>query len=73
MLKLNDVQAYLKLVQSAKSSRLRQLLSQTDGCLNKLATRLKLKGNRPALGPAAGPEADTAAAAGDLPLADSTL
>lgn len=44
MLKSNDVQAYLKLVQSAKNSRLSQLLKQTDACLNKLAARLKLKG-----------------------------
>ena len=44
MLKSNDVQAYLKLVRSAKNSRLSQLLKQTDACLNKLAARLKLKG-----------------------------
>ena len=43
MLKSNDVAAYLKLVQSAKNSRLSQLLKQTDACLNKLASRLKLK------------------------------
>ena len=43
MLKSNDVGAYLKLVQSAKNSRLSQLLTQTDTCLNKLAARLKLK------------------------------
>ena len=42
-LKSNDVAAYLKLVQSAKNSRLSQLLKQTDACLNKLASRLKLK------------------------------
>ena len=41
MLKSNDVGAYLKLVQSAKNSRLSQLLTQTDACLNKLAARLK--------------------------------
>ena len=45
MLKSNDVAAYLKLVQSAKNSRLNQLLSQTDACLNNLAARLRLKGN----------------------------
>ena len=43
MLKSNDVQAYLKLVRSAKNSRLSQLLKQTDACLDKLAARLKLK------------------------------
>lgn len=43
VLKSNDVGAYLKLVQSAKSSRLNQLLSQTDACLNNLAVRLRLK------------------------------
>ncbi|DBA74270.1 hypothetical protein WJX77_010300 [Trebouxia sp. C0004] len=43
MLKCNDVKAYLKLVQSAKNSRLSQLLNQTDACLNKLAARLNLK------------------------------
>ena len=43
VLKSNDVGAYLKLVQSAKSSRLNQLLSQTDACLNNLAARLRLK------------------------------
>jgi len=43
MLKSNDVGAYLKLVQSAKNSRLSQLLNQTDACLNKLAARLNLK------------------------------
>lgn len=43
MLKSNDVDLYLKLVQSAKNSRLNQLLSQTDACLNNLAARLNLK------------------------------
>ncbi|KAL0021938.1 hypothetical protein WJX79_009166 [Trebouxia sp. C0005] len=43
MLKSNDVGAYLKLVQSAKNSRLSQLLNQTDACLNKLAARLNLR------------------------------
>jgi len=43
MLKSNDVGAYFKLVQSAKNSRLSQLLNQTDACLNKLAARLNLK------------------------------
>ena len=43
MLKSNDVGAYLKLVQSAKNSRISQLLNQTDACLNKLAARLNLK------------------------------
>ena len=44
MLKSNDVQAYLKLVRSAKNSRLSELLKQTDACLDKLAARLKLNG-----------------------------
>ena len=53
MLKSNDVGAYLKLVQSAKNSRLSQLLSQTDACLNKLAARLKLKSSMLGSGDAA--------------------
>ena len=43
MLKSNDVEAYKKLVQSAKNSRLSQLLQQTDACLDKLAARLKVR------------------------------
>ena len=59
MLKSNDVQAYLKLVKSAKNSRLSQLLKQTDACLNKLAARLKLKGR------STGPGLAAATAVGD--------
>ena len=61
MLKANDVQAYLKLVQSAKNSRLSQLLNQTDACLNKLAARLKLKGRSTGSGLAAATAVDNAA------------
>lgn len=43
LLKANDSEAYLKLVRSAKNSRLNQLLGQTDACLNNLAARLRLK------------------------------
>ena len=58
MLKSNDVAAYLKLVQSAKNSRLSQLLKQTDACLNKLASRLKLKPNVSGSAAAATADAD---------------
>lgn len=71
-LKSNDVQAYLKLVQSAKNSRLSQLLKQTDACLNKLAGRLTAKGRCPGPGPAAPGVADAAAHAGDTALQDSS-
>ena len=60
MLKTNDVQAYMKLVQSAKNSPLSQLLNQTDACFNKLAARLKLKGRSPSSSHAAATAADTA-------------
>ncbi|KAL3133545.1 hypothetical protein ABBQ38_007396 [Trebouxia sp. C0009 RCD-2024] len=60
MLKTNDVQAYMKLVQSAKNSRLSQLLNQTDACLNKLAARLKLKGRSPSSSHATAAAADAA-------------
>ena len=47
LLKANDAEAYLKLVKSAKNSRLTQLLGQTDACLNNLAARLRLKTQPP--------------------------
>ena len=62
MLKSNDVGAYLKLVQSAKNSRLSQLLNQTDACLNKLAARLNLKST--AQGSSGRAAAETAGAGG---------
>ncbi|KAL3148844.1 hypothetical protein ABBQ32_001720 [Trebouxia sp. C0010 RCD-2024] len=64
MLKTNDVQAYMKLVQSAKNSRLSQLLIQTDACLNKLAARLKLKGRSPSTSHATAAAADAADTSG---------
>ena len=61
MLKSNDVQAYLKLVMSAKNSRLSQLLKQTDACLDKLAARLKLNGRSKGSGLAAATAVDNTA------------
>ena len=66
MLKLNDVGAYLKLVQSAKNNRLSQLLKQTDACLDKLAARLNLKASSSRS--EEGPGAHTAAVDGKLCL-----
>lgn len=71
MLKSNDVQAYLKLVQSAKNSRLSQLLKQTDACLNKLAARLKLKGRPPGSSLAADSAGDDTADNCELGCGDS--
>lgn len=39
-LRANDVEAYLQLAQSAKNSRLNELLSSTDACLRQLTARL---------------------------------
>lgn len=41
-LRANDVEAYLQLAQSAKNSKLNELLSSTDACLRQLTTRLSL-------------------------------
>lgn len=40
-LKANDMEAYLRLAQDAKSNRLEQLLASTDACLRALSTRLR--------------------------------
>ncbi len=41
-LRANDVEAYLRLAQNAKNSRLNELLSSTDACLRHLSNRLRL-------------------------------
>ena len=52
-LRANDVEAYLQLAQSAKNSKLNELLSSTDACLRQLTARLSrassvlVKGPRP--------------------------
>ncbi|KAK9820162.1 hypothetical protein WJX72_006943 [[Myrmecia] bisecta] len=43
MLKANDVEAYLKLLQTGKTARVRELLAHTDACLRHLASRLKIR------------------------------
>lgn len=48
MLRTNDVGAYLKLVESAKSSRISELLGQTDAVLRQLASRLRASARRSA-------------------------
>ena len=72
-LKSNDVQAYLKLVQSAKNSRLSQLLKQTDACLNKLAGRLRAKGRCPGSSTAASGVAHAATPTGEHCCAHALL
>jgi SNF2 family DNA or RNA helicase len=42
-LKFDDLEGYMRLVQSAKSSQIDSLLSQTDACLRQLARRLKTR------------------------------
>ena len=44
-LKFDDLEGYMRLVQSAKSSQIDSLLSQTDACLRQLAARLKSRSN----------------------------
>ncbi|KAL4547969.1 hypothetical protein Ndes2526B_g07184 [Nannochloris sp. 'desiccata'] len=40
-LKFDDLEGYMRLVQTAKSSQIDSLLAQTDACLRQLAARLK--------------------------------
>jgi len=44
-LKFDDLEGYMRLVQSAKSSQIDSLLAQTDACLRQLAARLKSRSN----------------------------
>ncbi|VFQ71574.1 unnamed protein product [Cuscuta campestris] len=41
LLKINDVEGYLRMVQDAKSDRVKQLLKETEKYLQKLGTKLK--------------------------------
>jgi SNF2 family DNA or RNA helicase len=42
-LKFDDLEGYMRLVQTAKSSQIDNLLSQTDACLRQLTDRLKIR------------------------------
>jgi superfamily II DNA or RNA helicase len=54
-LKFDDLEGYMRLVQSAKSSQIDSLLAQTDACLRQLAARLKTRSSNTTMATGAAP------------------